>query len=70
LSSNSEQLAKFEQLRKDFSGLQNKIKDLEMENEKLKENADYLTIKMNESNKIDDLERENRKLKSDVEFLK
>lgn len=57
-------------MRKEICLLNNKLRDSEFENSKLKDNIQHFDNYMNQSSKIDDLERENRKLKSDVDYLK
>lgn len=58
-------------MRKEYSMIQNSLRDAEIEITRLKESGDA-DIKnfIDQSSVIKDLERENRNLKTDVEYLK
>lgn len=70
IQANEEIGAKLAEIRKENCQLSNTIKDLEYENQKLKDNVNECNKFMDQSNKIDDLERENRQLKNDIDYLK
>ncbi len=61
---------KLDEMRKENCTLQNRCKDLELENSNLKDNTQHLNEYMCQSNKIEELERENRKQKTEIDYLK
>jgi cell shape-determining protein MreC len=70
IKSNEQLSSRVEHFRKENCLLTNQLKDLEHENNKLKDNSANLKDYMNQTIKINELERENRMLKTDVDYLK
>lgn len=61
---------KLDQEKKENCQLNNKIRDLENEINKLSENAKHFENYLQQNNKTDELDRENRKLRSELEYFK
>lgn len=58
-------------MRKEYSIIQNSLRDAQIEITRLKESGDADIKKfIDQSSVIKDLERENRNLKTDVDYLK